>query len=711
MDLGSDTTYSGDYTSLSNLYVEHFETGIHVKSMGNTHWWNVAVTGQSGTPSDYGVKFDGGSSNSHSLIGLSTAYCNIGLDLNTPGQGNVYLLGDMGQNGTLVKEEVSRRRARIFIGGNCEKITRSRITARRAYDLTSGGLTTLIEAGGGNQSGNETNEPVLVGTNNVLSMGHTGASGTVGGLMFFQGQGFASLSPTSVIDTVGTTTVTVAAATFTASSAAVTVTSGNTTGLTVGSMITDNGVTVTAGLTSGSPTATCASTTGLVTGGYVRGFGIPANTTISSIVTNTSFTMSANATANYTGLTVTETLVPYGTLISAIGSSSTLTLSHAAGASATSVGLTEYLKWHQSPFPSVYDNGVPTATMSNRGVIWQAISRGSSSGKGDDLPVSRLNSSGVMVTDSLVAGTLLEHTNTWLSTQTFPAVTANGIITGNAAGNIISINSTGNALNLRNQGSGMALYVQGSGGDAGFYNTGALEAQHASTRRPTAAASAPVPSDEITSTSTIPAAPRWMSATAARIGPRPMSPVSPSPAACYTSRRSRDRVPPARATSTWIAATRTPTSTTAPPGSSSITDTMTDTSLLVGVNASAILVNTIIVYSFLSRFATKGELRRVEREGKESAERIERKAEAHADEVERRLNTNLAGLEQRVTRDIHENRTGNEHRFGELSAQISHLSTTVQVFANEMNRVVGHLEARNHLMEKLMGLKAQSTHE
>ena len=119
---------------------------------------------------------------------------------------------------------------------------------------------------------------------------------------------------------------------------------------------------------------------------------------------------------------------------------------------------------------------MPAATTGNRGVIWQALAR-TGSGKGDDFPVSRMNSSGTMVTDSLVAGTLLEHSNTWLATQTFPAVTANGVITGNAAGNIISINSTGNALNLRNQGSGMALYVQGSGGDAGFYNTGALEAQ------------------------------------------------------------------------------------------------------------------------------------------------------------------------------------------------------------------------------------------
>ena len=105
MDLGSDTTYSGDYTSLSNLYIEHFETGIHVKSMGLTRWWNVAVSGDSGTPSDYGVKFDGGSSNSHFLIGVSIAHCNVGLDLNTPGQGNVYMLGDMGSNTTHVKQE------------------------------------------------------------------------------------------------------------------------------------------------------------------------------------------------------------------------------------------------------------------------------------------------------------------------------------------------------------------------------------------------------------------------------------------------------------------------------------------------------------------------------------------------------------------------------------------------------------------------------
>lgn len=123
---------------------------------------------------------------------------------------------------------------------------------------------------------------------------------------------------------------------------------------------------------------------------------------------------------------------------------------------------------------------------------------------------------------------------------------------------------------------------------------------------------------------------------------------------------------------------------------------MTDISAttLIISEVSTVFVNALLVYTFLQRFSTKAEVRRVE---KDARERI--------DAVEQRLTTNLNGLEQRLTRDIHDNRAGNEHRFGELGAKFDNLSNTVQVFANEMNRVVGHLEARNALMEKLMGLK------
>lgn len=57
---------------------------------------------------------------------------------------------------------------------------------------------------------------------------------------------------------------------------------------------------------SGSPTVTAiASTAKLLVGQPVSGVGVPANTTIAAIVSSTSITLSANATANGSGVTLT----------------------------------------------------------------------------------------------------------------------------------------------------------------------------------------------------------------------------------------------------------------------------------------------------------------------------------------------------------------------------------------------------------------------
>lgn len=49
-------------------------------------------------------------------------------------------------------------------------------------------------------------------------------------------------------------------------------------------------------LTNGSPTITVASTTGVFVGQQINGTGIPAGATVLSFVSNTSITLSANAT-------------------------------------------------------------------------------------------------------------------------------------------------------------------------------------------------------------------------------------------------------------------------------------------------------------------------------------------------------------------------------------------------------------------------------
>jgi len=106
--------------------------------------------------------------------------------------------------------------------------------------------------------------------------------------------------------------------------------SGSTTtvGLAPGMPLTGTGISVAGplvcGLTNTDATVTAASTTGLVVGMQVNAFtGVPAGATILSIITNTSFELSANATA-----TDADAKLTFNTIISAVASATTLTLSN-----------------------------------------------------------------------------------------------------------------------------------------------------------------------------------------------------------------------------------------------------------------------------------------------------------------------------------------------------------------------------------------------
>ena len=106
--------------------------------------------------------------------------------------------------------------------------------------------------------------------------------------------------------------------------------SGSTTtvGLAPGMPVTGTGISIagplTCGLTNTDATVTAASTTGLVVGMQVNAFtGVPAGATILSIITNTSFELSANATA-----TDADAKLTFNTIISAVASTTTLTLSN-----------------------------------------------------------------------------------------------------------------------------------------------------------------------------------------------------------------------------------------------------------------------------------------------------------------------------------------------------------------------------------------------
>lgn len=128
------------------------------------------------------------------------------------------------------------------------------------------------------------------------------------------------------------------------------------------------------------------------------------------------------------------------------------------------------------------------------------------------------------------------------------------------------------------------------------------------------------------------------------------------------------------------------------------------TTILITCEVVGMVANFCIVYVFLQRFVTRAELREVEAGSQtryqENKDRIEG--------VEMRLGNHLRDVERRLTDDIHGNRTGSEHRFGELGAKLDHLNTSVQIYTNEMNRVVGALEGKTALIEKLAHVRLET---
>ena len=103
---------------------------------------------------------------------------------------------------------------------------------------------------------------------------------------------------TRVSETYAGSTVTLTGCTLNATN---TVTCASTSGLANGMVVQAPTVRINNSTTgNGSPTVTCPDTTGLAVGMFISGNGIPANAHVLSFVTNTSYTLSANATASAT---------------------------------------------------------------------------------------------------------------------------------------------------------------------------------------------------------------------------------------------------------------------------------------------------------------------------------------------------------------------------------------------------------------------------
>ncbi len=116
--------------------------------------------------------------------------------------------------------------------------------------------------------------------------------------------------------------------------------------------------------------------------------------------------------------------------------------------------------------------------------------------------------------------------------------------------------------------------------------------------------------------------------------------------------------------------------------------------LLIGALA-MIIPLFITCYGFLQKFATKGELTA-----------LESRIEKHANEAR----SATAETEKRLASDLFQNRESNAHRFGELGSKIDGLNSSVQMFANETSRVVGVLEGKQSMLEKLLEKSEPKSH-
>ncbi len=121
--------------------------------------------------------------------------------------------------------------------------------------------------------------------------------------------------------------------------ATTTVTCASTTGLAPGMTVQGAALRLTnCGTTSASTTVTCADTTGLAVGMYVTANGIPANTRVVSIVTNTSFALSGNANASAT-VSVLANYLNANTTIASVTNGTTFVLSATSFYSGTGLAL------------------------------------------------------------------------------------------------------------------------------------------------------------------------------------------------------------------------------------------------------------------------------------------------------------------------------------------------------------------------------------
>lgn len=151
-------------------------------------------------------------------------------------------------------------------------------------------------------------------------------------------------------------------------SGSTTVLCANTSGLTVGNAVQGNAVSLACGITQNSTTITCANTTGLAVGMFITGTnaaGVPANTRVTAVTQNVSFTVNNAPTGTTGSFTLLANYFAANTTISAIAANTSFTVNNAVFYSGSGVTVSSinhgFRKMH-------YDllSGDLTATMKMR---------------------------------------------------------------------------------------------------------------------------------------------------------------------------------------------------------------------------------------------------------------------------------------------------------------------------------------------------------
>lgn len=362
--VGNDATFSGDWCLFTNLCFNGFATGMHFKSMAQIRMLQVTVTGTDSARGLYGLYVEGGSSNSWDLVGFGAAHQTFGIYLATATVGFRLRGGDFGANGTHIFLAAAGASIQVE-GANFESYTNLTLTSGSSINTS----TDVITSASHNLF---TGDAVSVKTSGTFPT--SSPSLTVASLVFVRriDANTFTLHSTSAGASANTGKIDFTANTWTGT-------------LNIGGHVI------------------CCGTNN-------THFSVAGSGTTGSYALEPIFTASSNSTGVLFDNRMSNT---GGAVVRGDG-----VLSLSVGVYNTFRGGTYDETYLQGVFPAVFDNGLPSASSSNRGAVYQVIGRSGTAA--DGLYLSRRKADGSTHEMAPVdCYTFRDQVNTWAQQQTF----------------------------------------------------------------------------------------------------------------------------------------------------------------------------------------------------------------------------------------------------------------------------------------------------